>query len=70
MTTPVRRRQLHDGWIVTPEYGPIPDRVVAAGDIPAQVPGVVHTDLLAAGLIEDPYVGLNERAQEWIGSTS
>ncbi|WP_426516930.1 glycosyl hydrolase 2 galactose-binding domain-containing protein [Diaminobutyricibacter sp. McL0618] len=70
MTTPLRTRQLHDAWIVTPEYGPIPDRVVAAGGIPAQVPGVVHTDLLAAGLIEDPYVGLNERAQEWIGSTS
>ncbi len=36
-------------------------------EIPATVPGCVHTDLLAAGLIEDPYVGTRERDVAWIG---
>jgi beta-mannosidase len=35
--------------------------------IPADVPGCVHTDLLAAGLLEDPYVADNELQQYWIG---
>ena len=33
---------------------------------PAVVPGVVHTDLLREGLIEDPYIGLNERSVQWV----
>ena len=33
---------------------------------PATVPGTVHTDLLAAGVIEDPYVGFGERAVQWV----
>lgn len=37
--------------------------------IPATVPGTVHTDLLAAGLIDDPYLDLNELKDEWIGRT-
>ncbi|MDF2917894.1 MAG: beta-mannosidase, partial [Microbacterium sp.] len=39
----------------------------ARSSIPATVPGVVHTDLLAAGLIPDPYVDDNESALAWIG---
>ncbi|MGV8908064.1 MAG: glycoside hydrolase family 2 protein [Propionicimonas sp.] len=35
--------------------------------IPATVPGVVHTDLLAAGLIQDPYLGVAEADQHWVG---
>lgn len=35
--------------------------------IPATVPGCVHTDLLAADLIPDPYLGQNELTQHWIG---
>ena len=35
--------------------------------IPATMPGCVHTDLLAAGLIEEPTAGTNEHAQQWIG---
>jgi beta-mannosidase len=31
------------------------------------VPGCVHTDLLAAGLIPDPFVGDNERRVQWVG---
>ncbi|NTW24387.1 MAG: glycoside hydrolase family 2 protein, partial [Lentimicrobium sp.] len=34
--------------------------------MPASVPGTVHTDLMAAGKIEDPYYRLNERGVQWI----
>ena len=33
---------------------------------PASVPGTVHTDLMAAGVIDDPYLGFNERAVQWV----
>ncbi|KAF1017317.1 MAG: hypothetical protein GAK31_00580 [Stenotrophomonas maltophilia] len=33
----------------------------------AHVPGSVHTDLLAHGLIRDPYVGAAESELQWIG---
>lgn len=33
---------------------------------PATVPGTVHTDLMAAGVIEDPYFGFGERAVQWV----
>ena len=69
-TSRLRRRALHEGWTVSAGTGPVPDRVSSAAPVPAAVPGVVHTDLLAAGLIDDPYIGLNEKAQEWIGSTA
>ena len=38
-------------------------------DIPATIPGCVHTDLLAAGLIPDPYLDQNENEVQWIGRT-
>lgn len=38
-------------------------------DVPAVVPGCVHTDLLAAGLIEDPFLSRNETAVAWVGRT-
>lgn len=34
--------------------------------MPAAVPGTVHTDLMAAGKVEDPYYRLNERGVQWI----
>ena len=34
--------------------------------IPAQVPGCVHTDLLAAGKIPDPFLRDNEDAVQWV----
>ncbi|MBM3189240.1 MAG: glycoside hydrolase family 2 protein [Chloroflexi bacterium] len=37
--------------------------------IPATVPGCVHTDLLAAGLIPDPYYRDNEHRLLWIGES-
>ncbi len=58
---------LHDGWTVRPVGGPVPPHVLAAGAVPATVPGVVHTDLLAAGLIDDPYLDDNERLLAWVG---
>src|SRR6185503_8998204 len=50
-----------------PIAGPAPAHVAVAGRIPATVPGSVHTDLLAAGLIPDPYLDDNERRLAWIG---
>ncbi len=37
--------------------------------LPASVPGVVHTDLLAAGQIPDPFVGDNEKKVMWVAET-
>jgi beta-mannosidase len=34
--------------------------------LPAIVPGCVHTDLLNAQLIDDPFYGSNEKALQWI----
>lgn len=34
--------------------------------LPANVPGGVHTDLLALGLIPDPFVGDNEKRVQWV----
>jgi beta-mannosidase len=34
--------------------------------LPATLPGMVHTDLLNAGKIEDPFYRLNERNLQWI----
>lgn len=34
---------------------------------PATIPGEVHTDLQAAGLIPDPFFADNEKRQQWIG---
>ncbi len=34
--------------------------------LPAQVPGVVHLDLLRAGKIPDPFYRLNENAVRWV----
>jgi beta-mannosidase len=34
--------------------------------LPARVPGCVHTDLLAAGRLPDPFVGRNEVDVQWV----
>jgi beta-mannosidase len=58
-------RPLHEGWTLT-----IDDVVPPANRlITATVPGCVHTDLLAAGLIPDPYLDRNELDVAWIGRT-
>ena len=58
---------LHEGWVLRAVGGEVPPEVSGVA-VPATVPGCVHTDLLAAGLIEDPYVDDGERATAWIGS--
>jgi len=35
-------------------------------NITAQIPGVVHYDLLKQGLIDDPYYRMNEQKQQWV----
>jgi beta-mannosidase len=55
------------GWTLRPVGGPVPAEIAAAAPVPATVPGTVHTDLLAGGLIEDPYTDDNERLLAWIG---
>lgn len=62
------RRPLHDGWEVLAAAGPAPAEVRGA-PVPATVPGTVHDDLLAAGLIPDPYLDDNEALLAWIGLT-
>ncbi len=38
--------------------------------LPAKVPGCVHTDLLAAGKIPDPFYRENEQLVQWVGETN
>ena len=33
---------------------------------PAQVPGTVHTDLMAQGTIRDPFYGEHEKEMAWV----
>ncbi|MFD7867934.1 glycoside hydrolase family 2 TIM barrel-domain containing protein [Streptomyces sp. NPDC059783] len=63
----LRHLPLHDGWTLTAD-GPVPVDLPAGG-LPATVPGCVHTDLLAAGLIDDPYLDDNETRLGWTGRT-
>ena len=56
------------GWRVRATAGPVP-RHLEGLEVPAQVPGTAHTDLLAAGLIDDPYVDLGEEALVWAHRT-
>src|SRR3954468_72071 len=55
---------LHDGWTLR-AASPAP----IDGVFPAVVPGCVHTDLLAAGVIPDPFLDDNEVRLHWIGRT-
>lgn len=60
---------LHENWTLRALEGPeAPDR--PTGEVAATVPGCVHTDLLAAGLIPDPFDGGNESRLSWIGRTT
>jgi len=58
-------QDLHDGWTLRATAGPVPTEV-AGREVAAEVPGAVHTDLLAAGLIPDPYLDENETALAWL----
>ncbi|MEG1544252.1 MAG: glycoside hydrolase family 2 protein [Tannerellaceae bacterium] len=54
----VVQQQLDKGWTFK--------QVRGNNWYPAQVPGVVHTDLIANGIIEDPFFRLNERGVQWV----
>ncbi|OEJ97221.1 glycoside hydrolase family 2 protein [Streptomyces thermolilacinus] len=49
--------QLTEGWSLRHEDA----------SLPARVPGCVHTDLLAAQVIPDPFIGRNETEIAWVG---
>jgi beta-mannosidase len=68
MTATITSRPLHDGWSLRATRGPVPAELLAEV-VPATVPGLVHTDLLAAGLIPDPYLDQNEKKVTWIGES-
>lgn len=50
---------LDSGWTFEQGY-------VFAKAYPATVPGTIHTDLLANGLIPDPFIGTNESKVKWV----
>lgn len=57
-------------WTLTPLTDPPAEwRAVGTAPVPATVPGEVYADLLAAGLIPDPFDADNEDRLHWIGST-
>ena len=59
-------KQLLDGpWLASHAAGKVPIELPAK--IPATVPGSIHTDLMSAGLIADPFLDDNERLLAWIG---
>ncbi|HEX6473312.1 MAG TPA: glycoside hydrolase family 2 protein [Streptosporangiaceae bacterium] len=59
-------RALDRDWTLRPIGG---EPHIGPEPVPATVPGCVHTDLLAAGLIPDPYLDDNELRLGWIGRT-
>ncbi len=56
--------ELRTGWTVRAIGGNSSGRV--PGTYRAEVPGCVHTDLMAAGVIPDPYLDGNEAALSWM----
>jgi beta-mannosidase len=63
------KTELDLAWTLAAGAGGVPQEV-AGTTVPATVPGCVHTDLLAAGLISDPYLDRNEAGLAWIGRTT
>ncbi|MFV0428740.1 MAG: glycosyl hydrolase 2 galactose-binding domain-containing protein [Arachnia sp.] len=59
---------LNGNWTLTAAGGP--SAQLLEGSVAASVPGCVHLDLMAAGIIDDPFDGDNESAHQWIGSTT
>ncbi|MFF3877828.1 glycoside hydrolase family 2 TIM barrel-domain containing protein [Streptomyces sp. NPDC001978] len=62
------RQTLHDGWQLSATTGPVPAHL-AGRTVPARVPGSAHLDLLAAGLIPDPYLDRAEEELAWAHRT-
>jgi beta-mannosidase len=62
------RQILHDGWRLSATAGPVPAHI-AGRTVAARVPGSAHLDLLAAGLIPDPYLDRAEEELAWTHRT-
>ncbi|HKW23834.1 MAG TPA: glycoside hydrolase family 2 protein [Ktedonobacterales bacterium] len=68
----MQRRDLPEGWSFKQrDLTKTLDEDCAAeeGWLTASVPGVVQGDLLALGLIPDPFQSLNEAAVQWVGES-
>jgi beta-mannosidase len=62
-------REIATGWT----FRKVAPKGAANGEdawLTATVPGCVHTDLMAAGKIGDPFFRLNEKDQQWIENES
>src|SRR5436190_12603900 len=71
--TPTMRthREIAAGWTFRKVgHNGAPQKAEDEAWLPATVPGCVHTDLLAAGKIGDPFYRLNEKDQQWIENES
>jgi beta-mannosidase len=67
----LRRTLLHQGWQVTCPRWLVPPARYGYSSLdwlPASVPGHVHTDLVAAGVIPDPFGSSFELGCQWIDS--
>jgi len=65
----IRRTPLHQGWQVACPHWLEPPATLGYSRLdwlPATVPGSVHTDLMAAGVVADPFAGLLELGVQWI----
>ncbi|MFD4668622.1 glycoside hydrolase family 2 protein [Lentzea sp. NPDC058450] len=58
------RQNLHDGWQLTTMTAEVPDHI-RDRTVPATVPGSTHLDLLASGLITDPFLDQAETELAW-----
>ncbi len=61
---------ISNDWTLRPsgDLSEVPEEI-RQREFPASVPGCVHTALLAADAIPDPYLDRNEQAVQWIGRT-
>jgi beta-mannosidase len=66
----MHKQVLHSGWTLKAvgDLSEVPE-ALRGKTIPANVPGCVHTALLAAELIDDPSIDRNELKVQWIGRT-
>ena len=64
------KQYLHENWTLkaADDLSQVP-RDFEGAVFSASVPGCVHTDLLSANLIEDPYIDLAEQHLKWIGES-
>lgn len=65
----MRQTYLHSGWVlenITEKPSYVRSAVQYQGPLPATVPGHVHLDLVANGVISDPFFRLAELGCRWV----